>query len=497
MTLGDYLIQQGEITQEQLRIALDEQIALSGKELLGEILVRLGFTHRGVITSALNAISPAALVKSQSLDSNVPADYLEETRTVVMDDGMGKALYVSTLHHDPDEVFEFLRKFTGREIIPHPASTEAILERLKENQSSVGKIGGTTATLATEDNINRVLNTLIQDAHRIGASDIHFEPQDQTMLVRYRLDMVLRHVTSLPLKQATRLTSRIKDLARVDVAQKRKPLDGSFSLELQGRSVDFRVATMPLPKAEMVAIRILDRERNLKNINELGITEVEEWKDIVSQHDGLVLVCGPTGSGKTTTLYSTIQHMDRLHKSVNTIEDPIEYRLSFCNQAQVNVDTGFTFAQYTKSVVRQDPDVIVIGETRDPETANNSVYLATTGHLVLTTLHTGNVKTSINRLVAGMGVDKQLLAYVLRGVMVQRLARTLCPLCGKKGCEHCHHTGYRGLTLLTEYARIKSPSDLDRILNGDMPYYTFADDVKHKLKMGITDEEELKRVYTH
>lgn len=495
MLLGDYLISKELITKIHLKIALDEQTALNGAELLGEILIRLGFTDRGVIEEALSVIAPEALVRNASTNTKVPLEYLKATRTVIIGGGTGHNLFVATLHPNPQEVFDHLAKTTGRKVIPQPASTEDILEKLATAHRSEKDTYHSAASFAADDNINRVLNTLIRDAHRAKASDIHFEPQGQTMLVRFRVDTIMTPITTLHQAQATRVISRLKDLSKMDVAHKRKPQDGSFSKEIDGRSIDFRVSTMPLATGEKIVIRILDRERNLKSLSQIGISNVDDWKDLAQSNNGLLLVCGPTGSGKTTTLYSTIHHMNRLQRSINTIEDPIEYRLAFCNQAQVNSDTGLTPANYTKAIMRQDPDVIIVGETRDSETANNCIYLATTGHLVMTTLHTTDVPSSIHRMLslAGEG-NRQLLSYVLRGIMVQRLVRTLCPVCAKAGCSRCRGTGYDGLTLLTEYARLRSPADMDAILNDNLDYYTFAMDAKEKLESGITDIEELNRV---
>lgn len=493
MKLGDYLIGEEHINREHLKIALDEQAAVKNTELLGEILIRLGFTTRDVIEEALSVISPEALVKNASTSVDVPPEYLRETRTIIIGGGTGRNLFVATLHRNPQEVFDHLAKITGRKVVPQPASTEEILEKLANGQTSGKESKASSIGFAADENINTVLNSLIRDAHRERASDIHFEPQGLTLLVRFRVDTIMSPVTTLPQSQATRILSRIKDLSQMDVAQKRKPQDGAFSREIDGRSIDFRVSTMPLATGEKIVIRILDRERNLKSLDQIGISNVAEWKDLAQSTNGLLLVCGPTGSGKTTTLYSTIQYMNRIHRSINTIEDPIEYRVAFCNQAQVNADTGMTPAHYTKAIMRQDPDVIIVGETRDEETANNCIYLATTGHLVMTTLHTTDVVSSINRML-GLKVDRSLLSHVLRGIMVQRLVRTLCPVCGKKGCSKCRGTGYDGLALLTEFARIRKPTDMDEILNNNFDYYTFAMDAENLLANGITDEEELKRV---
>ncbi len=250
---------------------------------------------------------------------------------------------------------------------------------------------------------------------------------------------------------------------------------------------------MPTSHGEKLTLRILDRERNLKRLEDLGINKLEELKKLLKNRTGLILVCGATGSGKTTTLYSIIQYLDRMHRSINTIEDPIEYRLSFCNQAQVNTSTGFTFSRYTKTILRHDPDVVIVGETRDAETANNIIHLADTGHLAFTTLHTNDIRSSISRLL-GMDVNKQHLASVLRGGIVQRLARKICPSCQKAGCPECMGTGYKGMTLLVEFAQFDSYDDIDRVLAGDFPIHTFAMDAALKLQGGITDRAELERV---
>lgn len=493
MLLGEYLIQNASLTPVQLKIALDEQVVLQGHEHLGEILIRLGFCRRDTIIEALSVLNPRALINSNAGNLAIPLSYLKETGTVSLG-GSGRYLSIATLDPRPQEVRAHIAELTGRIVDLRAESSVSIKTRLSQEHGPL-HTSGPALSLANDENINRVLGAIINEALRAEASDIHLEMTEKALHIRLRVDGTLYIAYVLPLGQAIRLISRIKDLARMDVSQKREPQDGSFTWDYQGKNIDFRVATMPTLHEERVTIRVLNREKSLVSVDELGITKIAEWKSLIASKNGLILVCGATGSGKTTTLYSTIQHLNRLERAVYTIEDPIEYKLPFCTQTQVNLATGLTFAKYTKTVLRHDPNVVIVGETRDSETAHNSIQLADTGHLVFTTLHTNDVPSTLLRL-KGMDIDMHHLSFVLRGIMVQRLARKICPTCRRAGCPECRGTGYRGMTLLIEFARISSPEDVDRILNpnGGFPVYTFAMDAQIKIREKITDCDEIRGV---
>lgn len=501
MLLGEYLIKHKKIDEEKLKIALDEQAALTHHEKLGEVLIKLGFIKRQVLIEALSELDPTALVGDKHGGTEFPREYLKATRTVIRADA-GRYIFISTLHPNPQEVVDRLKKTTNREVRLQPAELEWMLDTCEEEYGSEHLEEEPVRSLVEETDINKVLRYIIETANKNRASDIHLDPTGSTLEVRLRIDTMVHHLASLTMSQATSLIARIKGLAdTMDEAQTRQAQDGSFPFHCHGQNIDLRVASLPALNGEKLTLRLLNKDKNLKRIEDVGLSKLPEWLDLAAQRNGLILVCGPTGSGKTTTLYSTIEYQDRQHKAVFTIEDPIEYQLPFVTQVQINPDMGMTFNSFTKYVMRHDPDMVVVGEIRDKETADNSIYLATTGHLVYSTLHTGSVSESINRLL-GMEVDKQLLSFVLRGILVQCLVRRICPDCrkkihedGKVGCSTCQHTGYAGMSLLTEFARLHTHEDVDRILNGELDIYTYAQDAIAKVAAGVTDCEEIRRVF--
>ena len=317
---------------------------------------------------------------------------------------------------------------------------------------------------------------IIAQAVKCGASDIHIEPEEDGARVRLRTDGVLYEAAQLtkPVMQA--VVSRIKVLAGMDIAEKRLPQDGSIKLELDGRSVDLRISTLPTILGEKAVIRILDRERFALKLDELDFTprNLELYRSLYSSGNGIVLLTGPTGSGKTTTLYATLTELNSDERNIVTVEDPVEYRIAGINQVAVNEKAGLTFASGLRSILRQDPDIMMIGEIRDLDTAQTAIHAALTGHLVLSTLHTNSAAGAVVRLI-DMGIEPFLVASALRGVVAQRLVRRICPHCKTAyaasdeekaylnvdagaelmlykgaGCEHCRGTGYLGRMALQE-----------------------------------------------
>jgi type IV pilus assembly protein PilB len=276
----------------------------------------------------------------------------------------------------------------------------------------------------------RLVNSLIARAVEERASDIHFEPQAAEMTVRYRVDGVLRQATSLPMRLAGGIASRIKIMADLDIAEKRVPQDGRVSLSVGGRALDLRIATLPTVHGEKVVIRVLDKTNVLMHLTEMGFAAdvLRAYESAYQRPFGAVLVTGPTGSGKSTTLYGTLNQLNSVEQNIITVEDPVEYRLPGINQVQVNPRAGLTFATGLRSILRSDPDVVMIGEVRDRETAQIAIESALTGHLVLATLHTNDSAGALIRL-AEMGVEPFLSASAITGVLAQRLARRLCPSC--------------------------------------------------------------------
>jgi general secretion pathway protein E len=336
--------------------------------------------------------------------------------------------------------------------------------------------------LASEAPIIRLVNRLIFNAVDQQASDIHLEPFEDEFKVRYRIDGVLHEVESPPKRLQAAITSRVKIMAKLDIGERRLPQDGRIKMKIGNKEIDFRISTIPTLHGESVVMRILDRETLVLELEKLGFPQeiLLDYKNLILQPYGMILVCGPTGSGKTSTLYTTLARINSSEKKIITLEDPIEYQLKGVNQIQVNPKIGLTFAGGLRSIVRQDPDIILVGEIRDAETAKIAVQSALTGHLLFSTLHTNDACGAITRLLE-MGVESFLLNSTLLGALSQRLVRVICPTCkipvtpdeklvrsmgeewentegirfyGGEGCEDCRHTGFRGRTGIFEYLSI-------------------------------------------
>ncbi|WP_457568367.1 GspE/PulE family protein [Desulfurobacterium sp.] len=378
----------------------------------------------------------------------------------------------------------------------------------------------------------RLLNTIFLKAIKVGASDIHFEPYEREVIVKYRLDGVLHEVTKIPLSGYSRVVSRVKVISRLNVAEKRLPQDGRIKVKIGKKQIDMRVSTLPTVFGERIVIRLLDRSHRMLTLRELGFSDRDYavFEDIITKPHGLILVTGPTGSGKTTTLYAAIQKIWTPEKNILTVEDPVEYQMEGINQVQVNPSIGLTFAAGLRSILRQDPDVIMIGEIRDLETAEIAVRASMTGHLVLSTLHTNDAPSSVARLT-DMGVEPFLVASSLECVLAQRLVRRVCPDCAfdyrpteeevetirrvlgdvavgnlkkGKGCEKCLGTGYRGRIAIYQVMKIDEEmravisrtSDTEKIrrLARDKGMRTLLEDGMEKVVAGITTVEEVLQV---
>lgn len=324
----------------------------------------------------------------------------------------------------------------------------------------------------------KLVNMILSQAVRAAASDVHIEPYKDELRVRFRLDGVLYDKHSIARRFHSALVSRIKIMAKLDIAEKRLPQDGRIALTLGNRNVDLRVSCLPTTFGERIVMRLLEKDTRVMSLPELGFTDynLERIHKLVGLSHGIILVTGPTGSGKTTSLYAILNHINSSDKNIMTIEDPVEYQLDGVGQIQVNTKTGLTFASGLRSILRQDPDVVLIGEIRDYETAEIAIQAALTGHLVFSTLHTNDAPSAVTRLI-DMGVEPFLLSSVLRAVLAQRLVRRLCPDCKKAsspsgglkreneflavGCQACMDTGYRGRMALYE---IMEPSETVRSL---------------------------------
>ncbi len=384
--------------------------------------------------------------------------------------------------------------------------------------------------MAGRSPVIKFVNFLISNAIREGASDIHIEPKEKICRIRYRIDGVLFDAKQAPIKMHPALVSRIKIMANLDISERRLPQDGKVSAIVGGRAVDLRVSTLPTNHGEKTVIRVLDSRSIVRSLEQLGMesTTCETFRSQIELPHGIMLVTGPTGSGKSTTLYTALRHMDGDKLNISTVEDPVEYQLEFCNQVQVNERIGMTFAGALRSLLRQDPDIIMVGEIRDNETARIAVQAALTGHLVLSTLHTNDAPSSITRLV-NIGIDAYLIAASLNAVLAQRLVRRVCPACKQPtkipdpmrallgragvhldevirgaGCEQCRGSGYSGRVGIYELLVVEE--GLREMINADASVAamrrafqqsgqaTLFHDGMQKVRQGLTTIEEVLRV---
>lgn len=386
--------------------------------------------------------------------------------------------------------------------------TDADLSRMMQELPAVEDL------LETADDapIIRMLNALLTQAARDGASDIHIEPYERHSAVRFRVDGALREVVQPNRALHAALISRLKIMAELDIAEKRLPQDGRISLRIGTRAVDVRVSTLPSAHGERAVLRLLDKSGNKLTLEAVGMqgAVLAQFEQLISQPHGIILVTGPTGSGKTTTLYAALGKIDASQTNIMTVEDPIEYELNGVGQTQVNAKIDLTFAKALRAILRQDPDVIMIGEIRDFETAQIAIQASLTGHLVLATLHTNDASSAVTRLT-DMGVEPFLLSSSLLGVLAQRLVRKLCTHCvdplfkgAPIGCAHCNQTGYQGRTgvfeMLVSNDHIRAMVH-NKISEADIRAAAIAsgmtlmrDDGERLITQGITSREEVVRV---
>ncbi|BDT71242.1 putative type II secretion system protein HxcR [Comamonadaceae bacterium OS-4] len=378
---------------------------------------------------------------------------------------------------------------------------EADLTRMMQELPAVEDL------LETADDapIIRMLNALLTQAARDGASDIHIEPFERNSSVRFRVDGSLREVVQAHRALHAALISRLKIMADLDISEKRLPQDGRISLRIGTRAVDVRVSTLPSAHGERAVLRLLDKSQDQRSLEAVGMQGdvLRRFEGLIAQPHGIILVTGPTGSGKSTTLYASLGRLDAARQNIMTVEDPIEYELPGVGQTQVNPKIDLTFAKALRAILRQDPDVIMIGEIRDFETAQIAIQASLTGHLVLATLHTNDSASAVTRLI-DMGVEPFLLSSSLRGVLAQRLVRKTCKTCAGKGCEACGHTGYLGRTGVFELLvaddtiaelihHNASEADIrtSATRQGMVP---LREDGERLVSSGLTSREELLRV---
>lgn len=431
-----------------------------------------------------------------------------------------------------DDILEAIERLYGA----GSQSIETIIEEAEQDivqsLSHVEENAEQLRDMASEAPIIRLVNRLVLNAVESRASDIHFEPYENEFKVRYRIDGVLNDVESPPKRFQAAIISRVKIMAKLDISERRLPQDGRIKLKIANKEIDFRVSTIPTLFGESLVMRILDREALVLDLGRLGFPQrlLERYLKLIYQPHGMVLVTGPTGSGKTSTLYATLSLINSPENKIITLEDPVEYQLKGVNQIQVNPKIGLTFASGLRSIVRQDPDVILVGEIRDRETAETAVQSALTGHLLFSTLHTNDSAGAVTRLL-DMGVESFLLSSTLLGVLAQRLVRVICPHCKAaaipeavpwddmgipedtrfrtlfykgKGCETCRHSGFHGRTAIFEYLPVtdairrqiglRSNTEKIRQVAVDQGMVTLRKDGWEKVKAGVTTVSEVLRV---
>jgi general secretion pathway protein E len=558
--IGQVFLERGLIDEEELRTALNLQA--DSREKLGKLLVDLGYVserdclavvseHLGIPTLS-GAEYPSVPVLENVLTFRfmkqckfVPVALENNVLTLAMTDPLDSptldsvrqstGYQVRALLGAESEIMDILEKFYGSAASTLGRIIEGIDEGNIENLSDEIEDIEQLKDLASEAPVIRLVNLLISKAIEGRASDIHIEPFEKDLKVRYRIDGILHDIESPPKKLKAALISRVKIMSKLNIAERRLPQDGRIKLKVLGKDIDLRVSTLPTLYGESVVMRILDKSNtSLYDIRSLGFPEdsLREFESLIHRPHGIFLVTGPTGSGKTTTLYSALSSINLPDKKIITIEDPIEYQIDGVNQIHVNSQIGLTFAAGLRHIVRQDPDVIMIGEIRDLETAEIAIRAALTGHLVFSTLHTNDAPSAITRLI-DMGAEDYLIASSLLGVLAQRLVRVICPSCrtevfpvpemldeigfrrGERrngpdrfyeghGCDKCSNTGFVGRVGIYELMTInddirkltvgKADSNQIRkkaIENGMRP---LRDDGWLKVQQGISSIAEILRV---
>jgi len=476
--LGEYLLEKGLIKPEQLHAALEEQRVT--QERLGLILTRGGFLSRKALLDAVLATNPDQIHGESLFTARVPSEVLLATRTMVVAE-MANRVFLTTLGSERQAESDIRAYYPEAELVFVAGNFEQVDNYLEDVR----------AMLHDEDSL---VDKLLRRAFSEGVSDVHIVPRYNSYTVFFRRLGVRHHVHEGELDEYNTLAARIKDLSRMDLAERRIPQDGGFQMEYNGKLVDLRVATLPVGANEYVVIRLLDPDRVQPSLDGLGITRVSEWRKGVSRPDGLCLICGPTGSGKTTTLNASVREMDRFGNSIFSLEDPVEYRIPYLGQVNTNAALGLDFARGIRAFMRSDPDVIIVGEIRDPETARNAIKAAETGHLVLGTLHTGTIHGALQRM-RDLDVPANELLYLLRSVLVQRLLRTTCANCRGAGCAACSGTGYASRSIVSECAYFAGEAEVGRLLAGERWWPTMLEDAVQKHREGMTTAKEVIRVF--
>jgi len=527
--IGELLIEKGFVNDEYIRFALKEQESTG--ERVGEILVRLGIVTDIEVAMVLAEQSGKKFVDLTdfSFDKKVlgimPISFARQYSVLPLSNDNG-TLRIAVSDPFDIRIPELVTRFTNNTIDVSVAANSQIRRLIERSHyllehPVVEEINRMVETLKRNENaainVEYLTELIISSAIINRATDIHITPTNKTMHISYRIDGVLQLFYTLPVSVHPRIVSAIKVSSGMDIAEQRKSQDGRMSFSFAGEKFDLRVSTMLTSFGENVVLRILTRSATLYSMDNLGfsMSDCEKIKNLFKKPFGMIIVCGPTGAGKTTTLYAILRQVNAIEKNVLTVEDPIEYTFPLIRQTQVNVRAGITFASATKHFLRQDPDVMLIGEMRDTETAQIAVRASMTGHLVFSTLHTNDAIGVIPRLL-DLGVNNYLIGSSLLGVIAQRLVRKICPYCkeeiikdGKKsyrgkGCERCNFTGYLGRTAIGEILVVTEK--IAQMIIDSAPLYeikkqaqqegmtTLLEDAMEKVKTGTTTIEEVERV---
>jgi general secretion pathway protein E len=510
--LGQLLVDRSKIDPMELERVLKLQASSATREKLGSLLTTLGVVSARDVTQALAIQSGFAYVEASAfpeipiLEERISARFLRDARALPIEETEDSlTLAVADPYDDFTlQSFELVTNRRVDRVIAIGSEIDSAIERLygsgrtqvaqltegdleaQFEGEAVGADVQQLKDLASEAPVIRLVSLIITNALEARASDIHIEPFENRLIVRYRIDGVLHEIESPPKRLAAAVISRVKIMANLDIAERRLPQDGRIRLRIQGKEIDLRVSTVPTMHGESVVMRILDKGGVALNFQKLGFEPdvLERFQHALAQPNGILLVTGPTGSGKTTTLYTALEQLNQPDVKILTVEDPVEYQMAGINQIQVKPQIDLTFANALRSIVRQDPDIIMIGEIRDLETAEIAVQAALTGHLVLSTLHTNDAPASVSRLL-DMGVEDYLLTSTLVGVLAQRLVRTLCPDCKTPhridqvtakeigfdrltsdrepvvykpvGCSKCGNTGFTGRSCIIEMMPMTEP----------------------------------------
>lgn len=566
-SIGEICLRLNLITQDQLKQAVDKQKQLNSQENLGDVLVNMGLISEkdrvrclgeqwGVPFIDLTDIQP-----DPEATKMVSQEAARRQKVLPLGRNNGK---LTLAMKNPLDIFTIdeIRMMTGVEVEPMIALEEEIvraISRFYRSEASVkqavsevmrdidgSQIDFTTTDAVADEDISieqlrelseeapviRLANLIISRAVADGASDIHIEPGRDAVRVRFRIDGILSEALAVPKKIQASLISRIKIMAEMDIAEKRAPQDGRIGATIDGRPYDFRVSTLPSVFGEKIVLRVLDKSAISVGLNKLGLLPetLERFESLIMRTYGIILVTGPTGSGKSTTLYSVLSKLNSGEKNILTIEDPVEYELGGITQTQVNNRAGMTFSAGLRTMLRQDPNIIMLGEIRDAETALIATEAALTGHLVLSTLHTNDAPGAITRLV-DMGVEPFLIASAVIGVLAQRLVRVICPKCKEqykpppdavkrlgintdtgsavtfyrgRGCDHCKGSGYKGRAGVYELMTVndqirdlilkRESSFTIREVATQMGMKSLREDAIEKILLGTTSLEESLRV---